>query len=156
MKQTISRRFGSAVKIYNSRGGHGLEFLLSAEFRFGIVVDDHFYNHVGDQIVNASVDGSPLRFLYSVTRDSKTGKVHLKLVNATTSPRTLAIRLNGISKVGKNAKIISLSAKTLESTNTISEPKKIVRKESKIVNVAPQFSHTLAPNSIEVVELETQ
>jgi alpha-N-arabinofuranosidase len=77
-------------------------------------------------------------------------------VNATASPRALAIRLNGISKVSKNGKIISLSAKTLESTNTIFDPKKIVPKESTIGNAATEFSHTLPPNSIEVMELETQ
>jgi alpha-N-arabinofuranosidase len=115
-----------------------------------------FSNHIGDQILNASIDGTPLRFFYSVTRDSKSGKLYLKLVNTTDSPRALAIRLNGVSKVAKNGKIISLSAKTLESTNTILEPKKIVPKESTIGNAAAQFSHTLPPNSIEVMELEAQ
>lgn len=115
-----------------------------------------FSHHAGDQIVNASVDGSPLRFFYSVTRDSKSGKLYLKLVNATASPRTLTIHLNGVSKVGKSGKIITLSAKTLESTNTILEPKKIVPRESMIGNAAVRFSHTLPPNSIEVMELDAQ
>ena len=115
-----------------------------------------FSNHVGDQILNASVDSSPLRFFYSVTRDSKSGKLYLKLVNATASPRALAIHLKGVSRIGKNGKIISLTAKTLESTNTILEPKKIAPKESTIGNAATQFSHTLPPNSIEVMELDAQ
>ena len=115
-----------------------------------------FSHHIGDQIVNASVDGTPLRFFYSATRDSKSGKLYLKLVNATASPRTLTIQLSGVSKIAKNGKIISLSAKTLESTNTILEPKKIVPRESTIGNAAAQFSHTVPPNSIEVMELDAQ
>lgn len=113
-----------------------------------------FSNHVGDQILDATLDGTPLRFFYSVTRDSKDGRLYLKLVNATDAPRTLAIRVNGVSKVSKNGKIISLSANTPQSTNTILNPKKIVPKESTIGNAAAQFSHTLPPYSIQVMELE--
>jgi alpha-L-arabinofuranosidase len=111
-----------------------------------------FSNHVGDQILNASVDGAPLRFFYSATRDSK--MLYLKLVNATAFPRTLNIRLNGASRINKNAKIISLSAKTTQSTNTITDPRKIIPVESTIRTAAGQFSHTLPPYSIQVMELE--
>ena len=115
-----------------------------------------FSNHIGDQIVDAKVDGAPLRFFYSATRDSKSGKLYLKLVNATDSPRALTIQLNGASNVGRTGKVIRLTAETLQSTNTLSEPKKIVPAESSIGGVATQFSHTLPPNSIEVMELETK
>ncbi|MGA8309255.1 MAG: alpha-L-arabinofuranosidase C-terminal domain-containing protein [Terriglobales bacterium] len=113
-----------------------------------------FSNHVGDQILDATLDGTPLRFFYSVTRDSRDGKLYLKMVNATASPRTLTIRLKGVSQVSKNGKLISMSTKTTESTNTILDPKKIVPKESTIGNAAAQFSHTLPPYSIQVMELE--
>jgi alpha-N-arabinofuranosidase len=113
-----------------------------------------FSNHVGDQILDAKLDGAPLRFFYSVTRDSRDGKLYLKMVNATSSPRTVTIRLNGVSQVSKNGKLITMSAKTTGSTNTISDPKKIVPKESTIKNAATEFPHTLPPYSIQVMELE--
>jgi alpha-N-arabinofuranosidase len=115
-----------------------------------------FSNHIGDQIVDARLDGAPLRFFYSVTRDSRSGKLYLKMVNATASPRTVAIHLNGVSSVGKNASLITLSAATTQSTNTIANPKKIVPKESTINYAAPQFSHTLPPYSIQVMELDAR
>ncbi len=115
-----------------------------------------FSNHIGDEILNATVEGSPLRFFYSVTRDSKTGKLYLKLVNATDSPRSLTIQLKGASKIGKSGKVLSLTAPTLQSTNTLQEPKKIIPVESSIANAGPKFAHTLPPNSIEVMELETK
>jgi alpha-N-arabinofuranosidase len=113
-----------------------------------------FSNHVGDQILDARLDGAALRFFYSVTRASRDGKLYLKMVNATASPRTLTIRLNGVSQVSKNGKIISMSASTTQSTNTVLDPKKIVPREGTIRNAATQFSYTLPPYSIQVVELE--
>jgi len=113
-----------------------------------------FSNHVGDQILDARLDGAALRFFYSVTRDSRDGKLYLKMVNATASPRTLTIRLNGVSQVSKNGKIISMSASTTQSTNTVLDPKKIVPREGTIRNAATQFSYTLPPYSIQVMELE--
>ena len=82
-----------------------------------------FSNHVGDQILDAEFDGTALRFFYSATRDSKDGRLYLKLVNATEALRTLAIRLNGVSRVSENGKIISLRASTPQSTNKILDPK---------------------------------
>jgi alpha-N-arabinofuranosidase len=113
-----------------------------------------FSNHVGDQILAATLEGAALRFFYSVTRDSKDGKLYLKMVNATASPRPLTVRLNGVSQVSRNGKIISMSASTTQATNTILAPKRIVPNESPIHNAARQFSHTLPPYSIQVMELE--
>jgi len=115
-----------------------------------------FSNHVGDQIVNASVDGAPLRFFYSATRSSKDGKLYLKLVNATDSPRSLTIQLKGVAKVEENGEVTTLSASTLQSTNSILDPTKIVPVESTIDSVAAQFSYTLPPNSIQVLELNAK
>jgi len=113
-----------------------------------------FSNHVGDQILEATLEGAALRFFYSVTRDSKDGKLYLKMVNATASPRPLTIRLQGVSEVSRKGKIITMSASTTQATNTILAPKRIVPNESTIHNAASQFSHTLPPYSIQVMELE--
>jgi alpha-N-arabinofuranosidase len=115
-----------------------------------------FSNHIGDQIVDAKLEGTPLRFFYSVTRDSKSGKVYLKMVNATDAPRSVAIQLKGVSSVGKTGKVISLSAATTQSTNSILEPTKIIPVDSSIANVGAEFSHTLPPYSIEVLELNAK
>ncbi len=115
-----------------------------------------FSNHIGDQILNARVDGAPLRFFYSVTRDSTSGKLYLKLVNATDSPRSLSIELAGVSSVNKSARVTTLSAGTLESTNSILDPKKIIPVESRIDDAALKFAHTLPPNSIQVLELNAK
>ena len=141
------------VGVQEIRGDRLADVVTDAEAQ-QVAIEPAAALHVGDQILDATLDGTPLRFFYSVTRDSRDGKLYLKMVNATASPRTLTIRLKGVSQVSKNGKLISMSAKTTESTNTILDTKKIVPKESTIGNAAAQFSHTLPTYSIQVMELE--
>ncbi len=115
-----------------------------------------FSNHLGDQILDAKLEGEATRFFYSVTRSSANGRLYLKLVNATSDPRPLIIRLNGAANVSKNGQVIDLSAKTTGATNTILEPTKIVPVESTIRDVAARFSYTVPAYSIQVLELETR
>ena len=114
-----------------------------------------FSNHLGDQILDASMNGEATRLFCSATRSSATGKLYLKLVNATSDPRPLSIRLNGAKNVSKSGEEIDLSAKTTGATNTILEPTQIVPVESAIKNASAQFSHTVPPYTIQVLELET-
>ncbi len=115
-----------------------------------------FSNHLGDQILDPNMDRETTRFFCSATRSSKDGKLYLKLVNATSDPRPLTIRLNGAANVSRNGEEIDLSAKTTGATNTILDPEKIVPVESTIKNAGAQFSHTVPPYSIEVLELQTR
>ncbi|HEV2274098.1 MAG TPA: alpha-L-arabinofuranosidase C-terminal domain-containing protein [Acidobacteriaceae bacterium] len=113
-----------------------------------------FSNHLGDQILNATLDGEATRFFYSVTRSSRDGKLYLKLVNATSNPSVVKIQLTGGS-VARNGKMVALSAKTTAATNSITEPEKIVPVESTINDAGARFSHTMPPYSIQVLELQT-
>ena len=115
-----------------------------------------FGSSIGDEILNAKLDGTPPRFFYSVTRGSKSGIVYLKLVNATNIPQPLTLQLKGIGEVAKNAKVLTLSAKTPAATNTISNPTSIVPVESSINNAGASFSHPIAPYTIEIIELKTK
>lgn len=115
-----------------------------------------FSNHLGDEILNANLEGEATRFFYSVTRDSGNGRLYVKLVNATSDPRPLTIRLDGALSVGKTGKLIEMSAKTTAATNTILEPENIVPVESKLTNVSARFSHTVPPYCIQVLELDTR
>ncbi len=114
-----------------------------------------FSNHRGDQILNAKLDGPADKFFYSVTRDSKNGRVYLKLVNATSDPRPLTIRLDGGKSISGSGRLIQLSARTTAATNSILEPTKIVPVDSTLKNVSARFSHTIPPYCIQVLELET-
>src|ERR1700761_7401984 len=43
-----------------------------------------FSNHIGDEILGGKLDGGDARLFYSATRDSHSGAVYLKIVNAST------------------------------------------------------------------------
>ena len=115
-----------------------------------------FANHIGTEILDAKSDSGGPRFFYSVTRDPLKGIVYLKVVNASSVPQAVTIKLTGANQVKSRAKMVSLSARTTAETNTISEPTKIVPVESIVTGVAQNFSRTFAPYSISIIEIESK
>jgi alpha-N-arabinofuranosidase len=113
-----------------------------------------FSNHIGDQILNAKLDGTAPKLFYSATRKSSDGTLYLKLVNASSTPQTLHIQLNGASAIDKSGKLIAMSAKTTAATNSITQPAAIVPVETGLKDVAAQFSHTMPGYSIQILELK--
>jgi alpha-N-arabinofuranosidase len=113
-----------------------------------------FSNHIGDQILNAKLDGTAPRLFYSATRKSTDGTVYLKLVNATSTPQTVHIQLTGASAIDKSGKLIAMSAKTTAATNSITQPSAIVPVETGLKDVASQFSHTMPGYSIQILQLK--
>jgi alpha-L-arabinofuranosidase len=115
-----------------------------------------FSNHIGDQILNAALEGAAPKLFYSVTRKSSDGTLYLKLVNASSAPAPLHIKLAGAQSPGHDGKLIALSAKTTAATNSIQQPEAIVPIESDLHDVASQFAHTVPGYTIEVLELKTR
>ena len=115
-----------------------------------------FSNHLGDEIAGSTISGNGPRLFHSVTRDSKSGKLFLKIVNAASDAQEIEVNLQGAQKVKKDATLITLRAPTNEATNTITEPKKIVPLQNKLNTVAEKFRHTAPAYSIQVLEIETR
>jgi alpha-L-arabinofuranosidase len=115
-----------------------------------------FSNHLGDEVPQSRLTGGGPRLFYSVTTDTANGVVYLKLVNADSAPQEVDITLNAKGAVQNTAKLISLSAKTTDETNSISEPDKIVPAETSLNNVAARFRHALPAYSIQVIELRVK
>ncbi len=111
-----------------------------------------FANHHGDEILSARMAGNTLRMYQSTTRDSRTGTVYIKLVNATTDPAPLAVRLDG-RKASGNARVFTLSAPSTEATNSIADPVRIVPKEHAVTPIGAGLDLVLEPLSINVIEL---
>jgi alpha-N-arabinofuranosidase len=91
-----------------------------------------------------------------VTRDTAKGVMFLKVVNASSIPHELNIKLTGAGRVEKNAKLVRLSAQTTGETNTLWEPTKIVPVESSIADVSDSFRYTFPPYSINIIEFHTK
>jgi alpha-L-arabinofuranosidase len=107
----------------------------------------------GDQIVKASLAGSPLH--YSVTRDSRSGALFVKLVNPQETPQTLRMDLRGARSVKRTAVETTLAASPAE-TNSLDQPTKVVPVTRRVGGMGPSFSHTVPPNSIAVLRLDTR
>jgi len=107
-----------------------------------------FAAHLGDQVVQSSIEGVGARFFYSATVSSNTKILHLKLVNASNHPQTLELNLVGAN--ASVAKVYSLHAATYQATNSITEPEAIKPVES-AVKISPR--HTVPPYTIQVVDI---
>ncbi len=115
-----------------------------------------FSRHRGDEILNSSFSGSPVRLFQSVTRDAASSTLYLKLVNATTLPAPVAIKLTGAKKAGASGTMWTLSAPSTEATNSISDPTRIVPLEHPLAQAGSSFTVTLAPLSINVIKVPGQ
>jgi alpha-N-arabinofuranosidase len=90
---------------------------------------------------------------YSVTRDSKSGTIYLKLVNFNAVAQPVEVTLQGVNSITQPALVETLSANSLTDTNSMAEPRKIVPVESTIRDITPVFTYTMAPYSIAVIQM---
>jgi alpha-L-arabinofuranosidase len=111
-----------------------------------------FGTHVGTEIVTSTLSNAGERLYSSVTRDEKTHKLIIKIVNGTSDAKPLSINIEG-AKVRPQGKLITLSGKTPNATNSITEPKAIVPVERAVTVAGPKFQQTFAPYSVNVLEL---
>ena len=111
-----------------------------------------FASCLGDHTVNSSLSGVGDKFFYSVTGSS--GKLCMKLVNASSAAQPLTITLNGIGTGTHMAHIDTLKANTTWATNTIAEPERIIPVRSAVTVRGAQFQHVMPGYSIQVVELD--
>jgi alpha-N-arabinofuranosidase len=112
-----------------------------------------FSSNLGTEIVPAALSNAPPRLFASATRDEKTHKLFVKIVNATSTPETLAIDLEGAGKIGKQATLTTMSGKTPNATNSIDDPKAVVPVTHTAAIAGAKFDHTFVPYSVNVLEL---
>jgi alpha-L-arabinofuranosidase len=113
-----------------------------------------FSTHLGDQILASKLDTTNPRLFESATYDSKTHHLYLKLVNASSMSQSVAIKLNGATHVSSSANVTTLSGKTTQETNSITEPTRIVPVASRIANIGATFTHTLPKYSIQFLDVD--
>ncbi|MCU1251221.1 MAG: Alpha-N-arabinofuranosidase, partial [Edaphobacter sp.] len=108
----------------------------------------------GDQILGSKLETTNPRLFESVTCESKTRRLHLKLVNASSLPQPVEIKLNGAPRVSSKATVTTLSGKTTQETNAIAEPTRVVPVVSSVGNAGATFTHTVPKYSIQVLDID--
>lgn len=112
-----------------------------------------FAGHVGTEVVASTLSNAGPRIYTSITRDEKLRKLFVKVVNASSEPEKLTITLDGATIAGQQARLITLSGKTPNATNSISSPDAVVPIESTVQLAGSKFDQSFLPYSINVLEL---
>jgi alpha-N-arabinofuranosidase len=113
-----------------------------------------FSQYLGKEILGSTVSGGGPRFFYSATKDAEKSILYLKLVNASSIPQPMDIKLTGAVLIGRRARVISLSSKTTQDTTTVADPRHIVPQEKTIDDVKDTFKYTVPEYAIQVLEVE--
>lgn len=112
-----------------------------------------FATHLGTEVVPSTLSNIGPRVYAVVTRDEKQRKLYVKIVNANSNAVHLAIAIEGVSDVKRAARLTSLSGKSPNATNSITQPELIVPVEHSIDVAGSKFEHTFEPYSINVLDL---
>ena len=112
-----------------------------------------FGSCLGTEVVPATLANAGPRIYASATRDEKQHKLFVKIVNANSDGASFKIALATAGNIAHQARLITLSGKSPNATNTILKPDVIVPVERKIEVAGKNFDLRLAPYSINVLEL---
>ncbi len=115
-----------------------------------------FAKYLGDTVPTSTVSNAPERFFYSATTGGADGRLYLKLVNGSSVPQPVSIRLDGAARVAKDGVLETLGGPSPSATNTILDPVHIVPVQSALHGAGTAFDHTVPPFSIQVIELSTR
>ncbi|MGB9029342.1 MAG: alpha-L-arabinofuranosidase C-terminal domain-containing protein [Acidobacteriaceae bacterium] len=113
-----------------------------------------FGNHLGDQILASALNTTNPRLFGSVTADSKTGRLHIKLVNASNLPQTIGLKIAGAPHIRPAMTITTLTGKTTKDTNSIADPTHIVPIVTHTTTAAAAFRHLVPAYSIQVLDID--
>jgi alpha-N-arabinofuranosidase len=119
-----------------------------------------FAKYLGDQTLASRLEGPGIdaanpKFFYSITRDSAKKRLYLKVVNASSTPQPLEVDFAG-AKLAATGKLISLSARDTQATNTLEKPTQIVPVETPLPGVSGHLHHTVPGYAIQVIQLDEQ
>ena len=93
---------------------------------------------------------------FNATRDTRSGVIFLKVVNAVGSAQNVSVEISGLAGVAANGEAVVLSAASPEDTNSNSEPTKLVPVTTSVDGLGRQFSRTFPPYSVTVLRLKTE
>jgi alpha-N-arabinofuranosidase len=112
-----------------------------------------FSTNLGDEILKSAATDTDV--LTSVTRDSKSGTIYAKLVNASDADAPVQITLTGTGSLASTATALTLSADS-QATNAIDTPERVVPVKSTVTGVKSGFTYTVPKHGIVVLTMRTR
>jgi alpha-L-arabinofuranosidase len=92
----------------------------------------------------------------SATRDSKSGDIILKVVNASAEKLDTGIHLKGAKELARSGEAIVLSSDNPADENSLDMPAKVSPKTQPLSLSGPDFNHVFPGNSLTVLRIGTQ
>lgn len=87
-------------------------------------------------------------------RDTRTGELVVKVVNAEDAPRTTVIHLEGTESYASEARAIVLTSNHPDDENSFSQPFKVAPVTTTLRGVRRRFTHTFPPHSLTILRLK--
>jgi alpha-N-arabinofuranosidase len=115
-----------------------------------------FASCLGDHTVDSTLSGGGDKFFYSATVSSKTNKACVKLVNASSAPVSVSLKLNGLGSTARQARVSTLKGNTIWATNSIEHPDRVVPVRSTVPLQGEHVNHMLPGYSIELLEFDVK
>jgi alpha-N-arabinofuranosidase len=112
-----------------------------------------FSTNIGDEILKATTTDTEL--LVTVTRDSRSGRIYVKLVNPTDVNAPAQIDLPNTTSLLPTATALTLAADS-QATNSIDSPRSVVPISSMVSGVKSGFVYTVPARGIVVLTMETR
>ena len=112
-----------------------------------------FSTNLGDEILKTTATDTDV--LTSVTRDSRSGTIYAKLVNASDTEAPVQITLTGTGTLAATGTALTLAADA-QATNAIDAPATVAPVRSTVTGVKSGFSYTVPKHAIVVLTMRTR
>ena len=96
------------------------------------------------------------KIFFDATRDSASGTIFLKMVNTLGTPETVKIEISGAQSIAYTGIMTVLKADKPDDTNSIQEPAKIRPATEAATSLSNDFTRTLPPYSVNILEFKTR
>ena len=93
---------------------------------------------------------------FDATRDSKSGVIYLKVVNASAAAQKIDVQINGAAGIDSTGEAVVLAANSLEDTNSLQEPQKIVPHAEKADGLGANFTREYPAYSVTVLKIKSR
>lgn len=93
---------------------------------------------------------------YVVTQEQATGDVIVKAVNPHPSPMQTRIEIAGVKEIATDGVMTTLTAKSLDATNSFMTPENVVPMETTVTGFGTDFEYTFAGYSLTILRLQTK
>jgi alpha-N-arabinofuranosidase len=127
-----------ALRVYGSPSYHAIKL---------------FGTHIGDEILKTTATDTDV--LTSVTRDTKSGAIYVKLVNAGEAAAPIQFDVKGVASLAPTATALTLGGDP-QATNSIDAPEAVVPVSSNVTGVKSGFTYTIPAHTVVVLTLNAR